>query len=225
MLVGEDQRYFLPVSAIAGAIILSAASTLAKALARSLEVEGLTQPRMSRIMKDKERISTVDLMERIANRDNLIQACRRVRASRPDLLMLLPTAISDTALLIQKMNEFGLGNGRLPTVSNGAAMGDPDLRWVMTYVQAGRRWSRLAFHDLTARFVAEGYAAIQSTRPQTLAYALTDPSVSSVLIRASDTERLNMLSLVPDRDMPPGLDEHAAQLEEPEPGAGGSKLG
>ncbi|MBX3531222.1 MAG: iron ABC transporter permease [Rhizobiaceae bacterium] len=32
MLVGEDQRYFLPVSAAAGAIILSAASTLAKGI-------------------------------------------------------------------------------------------------------------------------------------------------------------------------------------------------
>jgi iron complex transport system permease protein len=32
MLVGEDQRYFLPVSAAAGAIILSAASTLSKAI-------------------------------------------------------------------------------------------------------------------------------------------------------------------------------------------------
>ncbi|HEY0599326.1 aldo/keto reductase [Brevundimonas sp.] len=43
-----------------------------------------------------------------------------------------------------------------------------------------------------------------------LAYALTDPAVSSVLIRASDLERLNMLAMVPDRDMPPGL---AAQIE------------
>lgn len=43
-----------------------------------------------------------------------------------------------------------------------------------------------------------------------LAYALTDPSVSSVLVRAGDAERLNMLALVPDRDMPPGL---AAQIE------------
>lgn len=43
-----------------------------------------------------------------------------------------------------------------------------------------------------------------------LAYALTDPAVSSVLINASDIERLNMLSMVPDRDMPPGL---AAQIE------------
>ena len=43
-----------------------------------------------------------------------------------------------------------------------------------------------------------------------LAYALSDPSISSVLVRASDMERLNMLALVPDRDMPPGL---AAQIE------------
>jgi branched-chain amino acid transport system substrate-binding protein len=60
----------------------------------------------------------------LANATPLIQ---RVRAARPDLFLLLPTAISDTALLIQKMNEFGLGGGRLPTVSNGAAMGDPDV--------------------------------------------------------------------------------------------------
>jgi len=43
-----------------------------------------------------------------------------------------------------------------------------------------------------------------------LAYALTDPSVSSVMIEASDIERLNALSQVPDRDMPPGL---SAQIE------------
>ncbi len=60
----------------------------------------------------------------LANATPLIQ---RVRATRPDLLLLLPTAISDSKLLLEKMNEFGLGQGRLPTVSNGAAMGDPDL--------------------------------------------------------------------------------------------------
>jgi branched-chain amino acid transport system substrate-binding protein len=60
----------------------------------------------------------------LANATPLIQ---RVRATRPDLLFLLPTALSDTALLVQKMNEFGLGGGRLPTVSNGAAIGDPDV--------------------------------------------------------------------------------------------------
>ena len=60
----------------------------------------------------------------LANATPLIQ---RVRTARPDLFLLLPTAVSDTALLVQKMNEFGLGGGRLPTVSNGAAMGDPDV--------------------------------------------------------------------------------------------------
>jgi branched-chain amino acid transport system substrate-binding protein len=60
----------------------------------------------------------------LANATPLIQ---RVRATRPDLFLLLPTAVSDTRLLIEKMNDFGLGRGRLPTISNGSAMGDPDL--------------------------------------------------------------------------------------------------
>jgi branched-chain amino acid transport system substrate-binding protein len=68
----------------------------------------------------------------LANATPLIQ---RVRAARPDLLLLLPTAISDSKLLLEKMNEFGLGRGRLPTVSNGAAMGEPDLRANMSAEQ------------------------------------------------------------------------------------------
>ena len=60
----------------------------------------------------------------LANATPLIQ---RVRSRRPELLLLLPTAISDTKLLLEKMNEFGLGRGRIPTISNGAAMGSPDL--------------------------------------------------------------------------------------------------
>lgn len=43
-----------------------------------------------------------------------------------------------------------------------------------------------------------------------LAYALTDPSVSSVLVDADDPERLATLAAVPERDLPPGL---AAQIE------------
>jgi len=53
---------------------------------------------------------------------------QRVRASRPDLFLLLPTAVIDAKLLLEKLNEFGLGKGQLPTISNGSAMGDPDLR-------------------------------------------------------------------------------------------------
>lgn len=43
-----------------------------------------------------------------------------------------------------------------------------------------------------------------------LAYALTDPSISSVMIHSEDVDRLNQLAQVPDRDLPPGL---AAQIE------------
>ena len=43
-----------------------------------------------------------------------------------------------------------------------------------------------------------------------LAYVLTDPSVSSVLIQARDIKRLEALAAIPDRDMPPGL---SAQIE------------
>lgn len=60
----------------------------------------------------------------LANATPLIQ---RVRATQPDIFLLLPTAVSDAKLLVEKMNEFRLGSGRVPTVSNGSAMGDPDL--------------------------------------------------------------------------------------------------
>jgi branched-chain amino acid transport system substrate-binding protein len=60
----------------------------------------------------------------LANATPLIQ---RVRATRPDIFLLLPTAVSDAKLLVEKMNEFRIGGGLVPTVSNGSAMGDPDL--------------------------------------------------------------------------------------------------
>lgn len=43
-----------------------------------------------------------------------------------------------------------------------------------------------------------------------LAHVMTDPSVSSVLVKAADAERLEELAAVPERDMPPGL---SAQIE------------
>ncbi len=61
----------------------------------------------------------------LANATPLIQ---KVRSARPDILLLLPTVISDAKLLLEKMNEFGLGRGKLPTIANGAAILDPDLR-------------------------------------------------------------------------------------------------
>jgi branched-chain amino acid transport system substrate-binding protein len=95
----------------------------------------------------------------LANATPLVQ---RVRATRPDLLLLLPTAISDAKLLLEKMNEFGLGRGRLPTVSNGAAMGEPDLltnmgaanlEGVMSIVA---NWNVRGQETLSAEFKARG---------------------------------------------------------------------
>ena len=50
-----------------------------------------------------------------------------------------------------------------------------------------------------------------------LAYALTDPAISSILVRADQADRLSDLAAVPERDMPPGL---AAQIEMARVGTG-----
>jgi len=68
----------------------------------------------------------------LANATPLIQ---KVRSARPDILLLLPTVISDAKLLLEKMNEFGLGRGKVPTIANGAAILDPDLRSNMNIEQ------------------------------------------------------------------------------------------
>jgi branched-chain amino acid transport system substrate-binding protein len=52
---------------------------------------------------------------------------QKVRQARPDLLIMPITVISDVKLLIEKMNEFGLGRGRVPTIGSGIAMAQSDL--------------------------------------------------------------------------------------------------
>ncbi len=52
---------------------------------------------------------------------------QRVRSAKPDVLLLLPTSVPDIKLTLEKMNEIGLGKGRLPSVNNGGPMGSPDL--------------------------------------------------------------------------------------------------
>jgi len=91
----------------------------------------------------------------LANATSLIQ---RVRSARPDILLLLPTAISDAKLLLEKMNEFGLGRGKIPTISNGAAILDPDLRTNMNVEQLEgvmsvvADWTTSAQQDMVAEF-------------------------------------------------------------------------
>ena len=52
---------------------------------------------------------------------------QKVRSARPDMLLLLPTNVPDDKLVLEKLNEMGLGQGRLPIVSNGGHMGSPEL--------------------------------------------------------------------------------------------------
>jgi branched-chain amino acid transport system substrate-binding protein len=60
----------------------------------------------------------------LADATPLIQ---KVRQARPDLLFSLPTAVSDAKLILEKLNEFGLGQGRLPTIGFGIVMAEPDM--------------------------------------------------------------------------------------------------
>ncbi|MGE0726014.1 MAG: ABC transporter substrate-binding protein [Alphaproteobacteria bacterium] len=57
---------------------------------------------------------------------------QKVRATRPDLLFFLPTVISDGKLILEKMNEFGLGQARIPTISFGIAIAEPDMLKTMS---------------------------------------------------------------------------------------------
>jgi branched-chain amino acid transport system substrate-binding protein len=83
---------------------------------------------------------------------------QKVRSSRPELLLLLPTAIPDDKLCLEKMNEFGLGRGRVPVISNGAHIAAPDmlknmskelLEGVMTIVA---NWSIKGQDDIVAEY-------------------------------------------------------------------------
>jgi branched-chain amino acid transport system substrate-binding protein len=52
---------------------------------------------------------------------------QKVRSQRPEILLLLPTALSDDKMCVEKMSEMGLGKGRIPVISNGAHIGGPDM--------------------------------------------------------------------------------------------------
>jgi branched-chain amino acid transport system substrate-binding protein len=52
---------------------------------------------------------------------------QKVRSAKPDMLFMLPTALPDDKLLIEKLNEFGLGRGKIPVVSNGSHVVAPEL--------------------------------------------------------------------------------------------------
>ena len=55
----------------------------------------------------------------------------KVRAARPDFLLLPISSTPDNNLVLEKLDEFGLGKGRLPVVGNGAPFGSPELKKVI----------------------------------------------------------------------------------------------
>jgi branched-chain amino acid transport system substrate-binding protein len=64
----------------------------------------------------------------LADATPLIQ---KIRTARPEMLLFLPTTTTDVKLVFEKLNEFGLGQGRLPVVSSGGSLGPPELLSMM----------------------------------------------------------------------------------------------
>jgi branched-chain amino acid transport system substrate-binding protein len=88
------------------------------------------KPMRERLLKEHGLTLVVDetFTPPLSDATPLVQ---KVRATRPDLLFFLPTVISDGKLILEKMNEFGLGQARIPTISFGIAIAEPDMLQTM----------------------------------------------------------------------------------------------
>ena len=89
------------------------------------------KPMRERLLKELGLQLVVDetFTPPLADATPLVQ---RIRAARPDLFFFLPTVISDAKLVLEKMNEFGMGKGKVPTISFGIAMFEPDMLKTMS---------------------------------------------------------------------------------------------
>jgi branched-chain amino acid transport system substrate-binding protein len=89
------------------------------------------KPMRERLLKELGLQLVVDetFTPPLADATPLVQ---KVRAARPDLFFFLPTVISDAKLVLEKMNEFGMGKGRVPTIAFGIAMFEPDMLKTMS---------------------------------------------------------------------------------------------
>ena len=52
---------------------------------------------------------------------------QKLRTARPDLHFTRPTAMSDVKFLLEKLNECGLGQGKLLPIGFGIVMAEPDM--------------------------------------------------------------------------------------------------
>jgi branched-chain amino acid transport system substrate-binding protein len=86
---------------------------------------------------------------------------QKVRASRPDLLLLLCTSVADNKLIIEKLNEFGLGKQRMALIGYGNQYASPELLNALggdlidglMVLSAG--WPTKEHADLVARYKAK----------------------------------------------------------------------
>jgi branched-chain amino acid transport system substrate-binding protein len=52
---------------------------------------------------------------------------QKLRASKPDFLLFYALQFPDAKLVLSKMGEFGLGEGRLPTITVGVQFASPEM--------------------------------------------------------------------------------------------------
>lgn len=94
----------------------------------------------------------------LADATALIQ---QARSKRPEFLIMLGTSVPDDKLMLEKVNEFNLGGGRMPIISSGAHIGAPELlknigpdllEGVMSVVG---NWGAKGQEEIIARFKTE----------------------------------------------------------------------
>jgi len=56
---------------------------------------------------------------------------QKVRSRKPDLLLILTTNVPDSKLILEKMNEMGIGKGKTAVLANGSSLGMPELLKMM----------------------------------------------------------------------------------------------
>ncbi len=115
--------------------------------------------RATEIAKDKLNLVVDEIYTPpLADATSLVQ---RLRSGRPQLLFLGASNVSDNKLLLDKMNEYGMGHGKLPTFGSGGAavapelldlVGKDELDGLMSMVA---NWAGKGQEQLAARFEAQ----------------------------------------------------------------------
>ena len=83
---------------------------------------------------------------------------QQVRATRPNFIILGTTAVPDDKLVIEKLNEFGLGKGKVAVIGQGAHLGSPELLKALGPEQLeglmfiSGNWALKGQEELIARF-------------------------------------------------------------------------